>query len=238
MSYILEALKKSDQQRQRGAAPTLLSAQANVVALEQPVFRFYALLATVLVGVGMAIGWLHPWRSQPVLAEVEAVPVKPLIAQNRPRNPLPLLKLPESLPQSRPEIPLMESRPEHPVVALQSRPALKPDLPVPSRHKTVESAPKIEAPPVREKSAPAEMSSERRGGVSTGELPASIQQELPKISISGIVYSGDPEGRLVAINDQLVREGDYPAPGLRLEKIMPDGVIFSYRNYRFRRAAQ
>ncbi|BCB26758.1 hypothetical protein SKTS_16440 [Sulfurimicrobium lacus] len=237
MSYILEALKKSDQQRQRGAAPTLLSAQANVVALEQPVFRFYALLASVLVGAGVAIGWLHPWHARPALPENETVPVPQANAQTRPENSLPPLKL-QPPPHSRPEMPLMESRPANPVVALQNRPAMKPDLPAPSRHKTVESAPKIEAPSVREKSAPAEMSLERRGGRSTAELPASIQQELPKIAISGVVYSGDPEGRLVAINDQLVREGDYPAPGLRLEKIMPDGVIFSYRNYRFRREAQ
>ncbi len=70
------------------------------------------------------------------------------------------------------------------------------------------------------------------------QLPASIQQEIPKISISGLVYSDDSQGRLVGINDQLLREGEYPAPGLKLEQITPDGVIFSYKKYRFRRDAQ
>ncbi|MDO8595171.1 MAG: general secretion pathway protein GspB, partial [Sulfuricaulis sp.] len=51
-------------------------------------------------------------------------------------------------------------------------------------------------------------------------------------------YSGEPQNRLVGINELMLREGGYVAPGLRLEQITPDGMIFSYRGYRFSRGVQ
>ncbi len=60
MSYILEALRKSDQQRQRGAAPTLLAGPAIAPAPKQTAYWAYGLLAVLLLGAGIAIGWLRP----------------------------------------------------------------------------------------------------------------------------------------------------------------------------------
>lgn len=40
---------------------------------------------------------------------------------------------------------------------------------------------------------------------------------------------------MVVVNDKLLREGDEAAPGVRVERILSDGVEFSYRGYRFRR---
>jgi hypothetical protein len=66
------------------------------------------------------------------------------------------------------------------------------------------------------------------------ELPTAIQQEIPKMSISGYAYSSTPRERSVGINDRLLQEGDYLTQGLRLEKISPDGLVFSYKKYLFR----
>jgi hypothetical protein len=35
-----------------------------------------------------------------------------------------------------------------------------------------------------------------------------------------------------------MREGGYLTPGLMLEQITPDGMIFSYKGYRFRHGLQ
>ena len=56
MSYILDALRKSDQQRQRGAAPTLLLGQATAVP-KQPALLSYGLLALVLVAIAAWFWW-------------------------------------------------------------------------------------------------------------------------------------------------------------------------------------
>ena len=68
MSYILDALRKSDQLRQRGAAPTLLLGQVTATAPRQPARIYYVVLALVLLGAGIAIGWLRPWQPEPAVA--------------------------------------------------------------------------------------------------------------------------------------------------------------------------
>ncbi len=65
-------------------------------------------------------------------------------------------------------------------------------------------------------------------------LPSSIKENIPDINISVFVYSDDPASRVVKINGQTVREGQELADGLEVEKIVPDGVIFNYEDYRFR----
>jgi hypothetical protein len=42
-------------------------------------------------------------------------------------------------------------------------------------------------------------------------------------------------GNIAIINDRLMKEGDEVSPGLRVEKIKDDSVIFSYKGYVFSR---
>jgi len=70
---------------------------------------------------------------------------------------------------------------------------------------------------------------------SMADLPLSVQQELPAMTISFHVYSGDSEKRLVGINNRMLREGEHVVPGLKLEQITPDGMILGYKGYSFRR---
>jgi len=58
------------------------------------------------------------------------------------------------------------------------------------------------------------------------------------MSISVHAYSSKPRERLAGINSQLLHEGDFAAPGLKLEQITPDGMVFSYKGYSFRRGTQ
>jgi len=70
------------------------------------------------------------------------------------------------------------------------------------------------------------------------ELPASIQQEIPAISISFHAYSSKPKDRHVMINGAMAEQGEILAPGLSLDEITPDGVILGYKGYRFRRGVR
>mgnify|MGYP001294722115 CR=1 FL=1 len=77
MSYILDALRKSEQQRQHGKTPTLASAPpSGVPTAAKPAGRLpLLLLALALLVAGIAIGWLRPWQvpSQPAPAIAEAL---------------------------------------------------------------------------------------------------------------------------------------------------------------------
>lgn len=58
------------------------------------------------------------------------------------------------------------------------------------------------------------------------------------MTISVHAYSVNPANRLVGINNRMLREGEYLVPGLKLEQITPDGMIFGYKEYSFRRGVK
>lgn len=65
------------------------------------------------------------------------------------------------------------------------------------------------------------------------DLPDAVRAEVPVIKFSVLVYAADPADRFVLINGQRLAEGDSAKPGLVVEEIQRDGVLFSYRLYRF-----
>jgi general secretion pathway protein B len=250
MSYILDALRKSDQQRRRGAAPTLIAALATPVARNQPGFLAYGLLAAVLVGAGVVIGWLRPWQSQQAVpGRPEPVAAKPL--ESTARQPVPATS--EMVPQPKPEPTLQDAAqpaqaaPAPSEMASQPKPRSKPGLPARAKPRTDglpreadAAAPGRNAPPAPERpvdTAPAD-AAEAQAVISMADLPLSVRQELPVMAISVHAYSGNPGARLVGIGNRILREGDYVVPGLKLEEITPDGMIFGYKGYRFRRGVK
>jgi general secretion pathway protein B len=68
----------------------------------------------------------------------------------------------------------------------------------------------------------------------TAEMPPALQQEMPALSVAGFIRD-EGSGSLVIVNDRLVREGDEVAPGVKLEKILNDSLVFEYKGYRFKR---
>jgi general secretion pathway protein B len=228
MSYILDALRKSDQQRQRGAAPTLRTAPVTAGAPRQPALLLYGSLAAVLLGAGIAIGWLRPWQPEQPPAP-QAVVAKPHDSSPREAAPAPGFT----------REPVPELRPRESVPAAQSAPAPMPRvMPAGANAMTRSTA------PIAAKTAPEEATPAPEESVDTGrreqevmtmaELPVPMLEQIPKLSISVHAYSAKRADRLVGINGRLLREGDYPAPDLRLEQITPDGMILSYKGYRFR----
>jgi len=69
--------------------------------------------------------------------------------------------------------------------------------------------------------------------ISYWELPDAIRADVPEIRFSVLVYAKNPDDRFVLINGQRLGEGDSSQPGLVIEEIQRDGVVFSYRLYRF-----
>ena len=244
MSFILDALRKSDHQRRRGAAPTLVTAQATAVAPKQPAFLFYGLLAAVLVGTGIVIGWLRPWQP-----EQPASPTEPLATKPLPRQiaSAPLPALPEIARKSA-QAPLLEkSTSAAPPAPVPTSAAMTQEVPAFAKTETqivppkaVTAVPKVTARSMPEQPAGTGLTDAvpDQRVMTMAELPAAIQQEIPRMSISVHAYSVKPKDRMVSINNQLLREGGNLAPGLTLEQITPGGMIFTYKGYRFHRALQ
>ncbi len=259
MSYILDALKKSEKERQRGTAPDLLTVQETVLP-EKKKRRVwpYILSAVLILNMGLAAYRLIPWLSKNEKAGTDTVavqtsepktagPLQPEVlrtvttrAEKRevppPTNttrekslktPLAITKKEEkpvvqkaAVQSKTRELPAV-IKAAQPVQTLQQ--ALKPEIPA--------SEPSHVSPdvkPVQNDPAPVP------GRIyQAGELPASVRQNLPAVNMSIFVYSEDPASRMVRINGQMLREGQYISDGLKVEEIKPDGVILNYKNYRF-----
>lgn len=195
MSYILDALKKSDQQRNIGAAPTLRFASATLPAPKRLSVFYYVLLAVVLLGAGVAIGLLRPWQAEQMPAD------KGSVSHN------------------------FQAR-------VPQQDAMKSLAAAPET--TGNTTQEIAAAPVQHNAAKPDGDAQQNV-VPVYELPAAIQREIPDMAVQLHAYSNKPSERLVSINSIRLREGGYLMAGLRLEQITQDGMIFSYKGYRFKR---
>jgi general secretion pathway protein B len=237
MSYILEALKKSDQQRQRGAAPTLQAAQITVAAPKRPLFIYYGLLAAVLLGAGIMIGWLRPWQPEQPPFETEPIAAKSPNSISQQAAPAPLTAPPEMLSKTAQEFPAPNLTPAGQPVPVAG--AMKPNNPALDSSGTPSAA-----APIPDKTMPDNFISGKPASLAgvaqepeaipLNELPLQIQQEIPAMTVQLHAYSNIPSERLVSINSIRLREGESLMLGLRLEQITPDGMIFSYKGYRFK----
>ena len=66
------------------------------------------------------------------------------------------------------------------------------------------------------------------------ELDESIKQQLPAIIVSAHVYSTNPQQRSIVINNNFLEEGEYIIDGLILHEITPNGAILNYNGILFR----
>ncbi len=241
MSYILDALRKADQQRQRGTAPTLATAQAVAPATKRTGVSLNLLLGGVLIGAGILIGWLRPWQTQspvPAAPPHATVPLSPSL-HTAEALPSPAAPKPAARPVREPA-PAPVSTAGSPASGEEAGPATAaPHAPaglqVPPGARIITPSGAETAPPTQPVGGALTDAGQDQKPVEPSALPPSVRQGMPPISISFQVYTKNPEGRRVIINGQMLSEGDLIAPGLRLEQITPDGVIVGYRGYHIRR---
>ena len=225
MSYILEALKKSQAERQLGELPSIHAPQVQLHggaaasgAQRGPV---WLALAGILVAVAAALLWWQPWQApapapSPVPAAALAAAAPPPASAPVPA-PLPVAAPVPAAPAM--PVPLPEPKPVPKAQAQREAP------PAPA----VAAAPVMPLPAV---AAPAPAADESVPGMR--DLPEPIQRQIPSIALGGYIYSKNPADRLLLIDKVLRHEGEEVAPGLVLEKLQPKGAIFSFKGYRYR----
>jgi general secretion pathway protein B len=232
VSYILDALRKSDAQRRRGAAPALHAAPA-ADAPASPRLLWWGLLAAALVGIGIVIGAIGPWQTNPAPPPGVAAAVPPRV---EPASPPPAAA-PAERAAAVPSEPVAKPGAAEPPVA---RARIKPAAPRRARkvqggRPPAETARAASAPSPK---LPAAEAAPEAPLVRFGELPVAVQEEIPKFKVAAHAYSSVPRNRLVSIDDRVLHEGDEVASGLKLEAITPNGMIMTYKGYRFLRSVR
>ena len=255
MSYILDALRKSEQLRRRGPASALLAPQATSAPRRNGRWLSQALLGVALIAGGIVIGALRPWQiAEPPPAAQSGI-VEPLPAlPSAPSAPAPVqgrepLRSEQVLPAWNsaavgPTTVEREDVVEEPKGPAGQKPKASAATQFATKSAAREPRPAAVSRPAKKtaKSEPAARATgedaRNQNVTAIEELPLAIRQEMPQVAIAVHAYSDVPERRLIGIDDRVLREGETVAPGLVLERITPDGVILRYKDYRFRRGVR
>jgi len=237
MSYILDALRRAeaDRERERGHVPGLhaqprtggSAAPAAAVPRRWLPWAGGGAFFLLLAGAGAGSWWASsapaplappsPRQAQPAASAglADAMP-KPV--------PVPV---PVAAPQTQlansgtPEAPSSSSAP-----AALARPATAPP-----------TAPSPPLPARSPAAAPALTAASAAAPIPRlAELPESTRRELPKLAISGSVYSEDPASRFLIANGEVLREGHKLGPELVLEQIRPHELVLRYKGQAYRQA--
>jgi general secretion pathway protein B len=228
MSYILDALKRADAERQRGHVPGLhtrsspeLDATAPTVTQIDTRQRLLLLLLAVLLAVLLVMGALWWW-----LGEAPAATVAAPTTTTAPEAP-------SSPPSPAPEPPV-SAQPDEP-----APPPLPILSPVPPRPPAKTATPPADAAPADPK-RPATESAPGNAGAATApvrsfaELTPEARARLPAVNVSGSTYSKNPALRMLIINGKVVQEGGEIASGLTLETIEPRSAVLNHQGMRYR----
>jgi general secretion pathway protein B len=241
MSYILDALQRAAQERERaqGLVPGLQTRSLTTEAATHQESAFmrhrWAFLALGLVLAIAAVGFIL-WRVQPVSEPPALTPpatgsvaapapatvampavLSPTAAAPEPISVNPPAALPAALPAAASPAPT-KARPVAPLTvavnSAKSSPAASP-TPAPKPNTRAELWPKTSLPLLK-------------------DLPEALRAQLPPLSISGVVYSDNPAQRLLLLNGQVLTQGSRAADDLVLDEIHPRSSDFTFRGTRFK----
>ncbi len=259
MSYILDALKRSESERRQEALPDPLNPPTLGIRRRQsrPVWPW--ITATLLIAVTASAGtwwWVSrhapdtsPVAGQPTGQQASEGPARPIGQASAPvpgtaLTPKPALQAvppavtpaPASVERRAPAV----SGPVQPVPAgapvrmpvTQDAPLLIEPGKAPRylvEETAPQAAPQADHRPTTEASAGA--ASEQAVPRLT-DLPVSFQRRVPNLTFNSHIYSPDPARSRVMINNQYLRTGQRIA-GMRIDAITENGVIFNLDGTRF-----
>ena len=232
MSYILDALRKADSERERGEIPGLhaqtaasLDDSAPTSSVNQKLVWAVAALAAVLV---LVLSWLIWSRSEPqperppMPPEQAAMGMRPAPPPAAPQGMAPPVTTPTAglYPPVNTPPPVAQTQP---VMAAPAVPAVQPQAVV-----AAPPQPKTEVPIARKAAATEESKLYR-----LMDLPESVRKDLPTLTIGGAMYSAPASQRMLIINSHVLPEGAKISNDLPLESIQLKSAIFRFRTYRY-----
>ncbi len=243
MSFILNALRKSEQERQAVQSETV----TDKIRLQQPpqnrhkTAKFYAVLVTGNVLLIACLVWFIQKNPIPT-PDLTAQPVsKALPAQETRDNAVVLDKV------TQPEKPVQKTeakttsiaewvetqKPEKVVVT--KKPTADATKPLPITNKPILPA---TAPIEIETAAnlepiPPETIPVKKGPPFLSDLPYDFRQTVPKLSINVFVYSEHPEDCFVMIDMVKYKSGQQIKDAMVLKEIRPDSLVVIYQNREF-----
>jgi general secretion pathway protein B len=216
MSFILDALKKSESERQRQSAPGLIDIPTAVRRRRIPAWGW---VLAALLGLNMAVLLVLLLRSPAPQAQVAEPPSATRPAAEQAAQGTEHFSPLDNAPVYAPEIPVPESSAPN-VAAVEAAPAPRADVPARAARRA--------DPVLNDESA-----DDNEMLPSISELNLTGNQSLPEIHLDVHVYATRAADRFVYINMRKYREGAVLQEGPTLEHIRRDGVVLNYNGLRF-----
>ena len=252
MSFILDALKKLEQKRQRGSVPDLMTVHVPVQReiKKRPVWP-YLIIGALFLNAALFLVWLQPKKPSapsPAVNRNASSEHSATYKKSQPQSPA-SIKIPEVKPavearEQKAPVSNESGQKTRPAKTAAPPPTVTAEKPAKEIRDTeppkTASEVSVGKPPSKES-----LSADRPGDAGTNkgmsgnnvpelsQLPQSAQSEIPKLTILGHIYSDNPGTRLININGDIYREGENIAKNLKIEEITETGVILDYNGTRF-----
>jgi general secretion pathway protein B len=233
MSFILDALKKSEVERQRQTIPGLMDSHPLPPRAKFPVWAA-ALIALLLVNlVILAVVLTHSRSPAPITAAQAPSPAAAAPAAAGARVPSPAAA---AAPSGAAHDHFSPMDAAAPVYAPEIPPAQDSSAAV---HHPARAGSSSDTAAHRDERAPDPVlndtsdSSDEEVLPSINEINVSAQPALADLHLDVHVYATKPAERFVYINMRKYREGATLAEGPVLERIRRDGVVLNYQGLRF-----
>jgi len=213
MSYILDALKKSDQERKQGDVPNLQTVHVPVVPEQKSAWPMYTLILFLLMSLAFVIGVM-------ISEKKEAVLISDMKQEGLPA------------PHVQNEVKVSEIRP---VVEEKKIDPVKPEFVI-VKEEIAKASPRQEITPTMAVASESQsiLDSEISEIAYLHELDGYQQQLIPEMNFAGHVYSSVATNRSVIINGRAMSEGESVMQGMTVEKITTNGVVFRFNGILFR----
>ena len=247
MSYILDALKKSEEKRNTLILPTAAEPYNHLQGAKS--HRIQWAVAALLLAAGS--GWFMTRSLQPETVPITAIhsaTTQPIavVTEKISRLPEPELKQAEPKPEQmeKPTTTQPAGETAQPIRPIQVQQVLAKQTET-TPTKIVSTSPEMQAdnpdsatpehaPPPSQLTEPQESAVADMQIPNRTDLPLEKQHALPEIVIAGHIYDESPSARMVVINGKVRREKQRFGDGLILEEITAKGITLSHHGTIFR----
>ncbi len=213
MSYILDALKKSDQERNQGGVPNLQTVHIPVSVESQTPWVLYGFISILLLVLAFVIGLVVSKydSATEVQANEEVTTADVVVKADSREADIQIIKAHKDEYQNLSTINVGKQHVEMPAETRRNV-----SVPAQKHMASAVAHPDISEIPYLH------------------ELQDYQQQSVPEMTFAGHMYSTDPASRTVIINNVAMSEGDTVIQGINVVEITQSGVVFSLHDEYFR----
>jgi len=242
MSYILDALKQAERDREVAHVPTLTTVHSTRPSMPR---KQLWILGGACLALAGALAWLAVSRVKPAATLPSSPPHSEVTEHAEPLRESPPVDISSAQPSSTLSHPQTSFLRKSPAVSTSAPPAEIPPVSLLER-KPAEAASREAQPPENTPPIPRSLNQPQTGFGSlppptaegtpaageSPQKPLSLREAIANMNITVLQYSEAKAERMVFINDKKYLEGDYVEGLYLLESITPDGAVLSYQGER------